>query len=89
MVLNKVVSELIICVGGFAIFDNISDLSFFRIFWLFSGFFFLLINKLILRGINFLSVGSLVLRKSVSLSVILNSVRTGITINVCSFLIVC
>lgn len=74
MVLNKVVSELIICVGGFVIFDNISDLLFFRIFWLFSGFFFLLINKLILCGINFLLVGSLVLRKSVLLSVILNSV---------------
>lgn len=89
MVLNSVVRELIICDGGLVILDKISDLLFFSIFCVFNGLFFLVRSRLILCGINFLLVGNLVLRNSVLLSVILNSVCVGIIINVCLFFMVC
>ena len=84
MVLNKVVSESIICAGGSAPSDNISDSPPSSTSWLLSGFPSSPISKLISRGINSLPVGSLALRKSVSPRVISNNVRTGITTNACS-----
>ena len=84
MVLNSVVSESIICAGGSATSERISDSPPSSTSWVLSGFPSSPISRLISRGINSLPVGSFALRNSVSPSVISNNVRTGMTTNACS-----
>lgn len=88
-VLNNVVSELIICVGGLVILDSSSVLLFFSIVWVFSGLFFLFNRWLIFCGVNFLLFGSFGLRNNDLFSVIVISVWVGIIMKVCLFVIVC
>ncbi|GAR60899.1 hypothetical protein NGUA15_02677 [Salmonella enterica] len=84
MVLNSVVRESIICDGGSATSDKISDSPPSSTSCVLNGLPSSARSRLISRGINSLPVGNLALRNNVSPSVISNSVRAGITTNACS-----